>query len=1292
MLILVLAFLSGATLVTLFSFEQYSLRPLAEMAVTRITGRTFRIEGNLDARAGRIVTVRADGFRLANAEWGSREDMLIVEGFELAVDLLPLLGGVLSIDDVVIKSGKLLSEQDAQGRSNWAMFDGEHQTPDEDTGKAEDGSAFALLLAHAELLDIDITIKNPGLSRSLEIRLESFVQDAKRGDELSLVVAANVDNHPVSLQARIGPLRQLLAGGEIQFDFKGDLDVLSINADGRLDSWLAPTQSSLHITLESADVTRVTSMFALPEVGRGALALDIDMEPDGAHHRLDVAGSIGDLKLNANAHLQSLVSIGDTAIELIAEGPDLASIARLAGLDGLPATPFKVASNVTLSGTLLQIGETKVDFGTNHLVIKGAMNQFPTLLGTNLNLRLYGDNYLEFRELLGLAGNTGLKPQPFELHSDLVYNLRDQQEISAELTLGGTSAVLDGVFTENPQFVGSQLKYRIQSENTGDILRLLSRPSLMTDAFSLEGEVKRTSTGFNIDSTRLTLGENQLDIDGVIGDDPLRRDSNISLRYRGPDLDKIAGIAGYGGFVPAGVAAISAEAKAMPEGIRLNNLDMQLGRNRLKASGLIGMQPDLTGSRVNINVSGEDIAELLPPELIDYVPVQQSFEFSSTAASNRERITIERLDARLGEVRLLASGTVAMEPLKSGDTLIQVDVRGPNLAGIIPPQLSSYPLPEAEFSVVGGIGLDRQGLALDTVKVGIGANRLQLSGVVPLEPGADGLEVTVSATGPNLAELLPQDPERFDIGVLAFEMGGNVRLASGILTVRDLGFATARGRITGEFGIALDNPRSFGEFDLEASGDDLKAFMPIIPTYRPAAVAFDLDARGSWSDAKVRIDRGSLKLADSRIEAQGEFDLSNDSASTRLKLSASGRNLADLGQIQGVVLPPDPFQIEASVHGNTQGFEIPELIAIVGESDLQGSLQIGFADKPDIALALQSKLLDLTRFLPAEDSSAEVAAAPSGASTDGRVIPQITVPADRLNSLDMKTKIHVAELRWSNQILRDVDIEWSLQEGEFLARRIRATAPKGELVASFRISANGDRIATSGTLAAIDIVLGDGTPAVTGYSFPKQDFRLEFATEGSTVRELAANLNGYAQVTGKEGHMKNSIALNLLGNFFEELISAVNPFMKQEPYTTISCFAAYAEIVDGIATLNPGAVMQTDKLDMFAVGQVDLRSERIRLRFDTKARKGIGVNVSDFVNPFVGVGGTLARPKLGLDPKNAMFEGGVAYATGGLSIVLKGVYDRWFGAKNPCADFDKQAQEYLKANNLGMHREPATAD
>ena len=51
-----------------------------------------------------------------------------------------------------------------------------------------------------------------------------------------------------------------------------------------------------------------------------------------------------------------------------------------------------------------------------------------------------------------------------------------------------------------------------------------------------------------------------------------------------------------------------------------------------------------------------------------------------------------------------------------------------------------------------------------------------------------------------------------------------------------------------------------------------------------------------------------------------------------------------------------------------------------------------------------------------------------------------------------------------------------------------------------------------------------------------------------------------------------------------------------------------------------------------------------------------------------------------------MFQGGSAYASGELSIALKSMYVRSFGTTNPCAEFDKQAQDYMRTNEILEHK------
>jgi hypothetical protein len=56
-----------------------------------------------------------------------------------------------------------------------------------------------------------------------------------------------------------------------------------------------------------------------------------------------------------------------------------------------------------------------------------------------------------------------------------------------------------------------------------------------------------------------------------------------------------------------------------------------------------------------------------------------------------------------------------------------------------------------------------------------------------------------------------------------------------------------------------------------------------------------------------------------------------------------------------------------------------------------------------------------------------------------------------------------------------------------------------------------------------------------------------------------------------------------------------------------------------------------------------------------------------FTNPFVEIGGTLASPRVGFSAKGAA-SAGAAAATGGLSVLAQGLWDRIVGSTDQCKD------------------------
>jgi hypothetical protein len=62
-------------------------------------------------------------------------------------------------------------------------------------------------------------------------------------------------------------------------------------------------------------------------------------------------------------------------------------------------------------------------------------------------------------------------------------------------------------------------------------------------------------------------------------------------------------------------------------------------------------------------------------------------------------------------------------------------------------------------------------------------------------------------------------------------------------------------------------------------------------------------------------------------------------------------------------------------------------------------------------------------------------------------------------------------------------------------------------------------------------------------------------------------------------------------------------------------------------------------------------------------------------NPYIRLGGTLGDPTLEMKPLEAMTSTGIAVATGGLSILGKGLYDRITAEQKVCEKALKKAEK-----------------
>ena len=87
-----------------------------------------------------------------------------------------------------------------------------------------------------------------------------------------------------------------------------------------------------------------------------------------------------------------------------------------------------------------------------------------------------------------------------------------------------------------------------------------------------------------------------------------------------------------------------------------------------------------------------------------------------------------------------------------------------------------------------------------------------------------------------------------------------------------------------------------------------------------------------------------------------------------------------------------------------------------------------------------------------------------------------------------------------------------------------------------------------------------------------------------------------------------------------------------------------------------------------------LGTERLDLGFQTKPREGLGLSVGGIINSLFRVRGALARPAIEIDPAGTAKKTGFAFATGGLSIVAKSLFDRLSAEADMCRKLPRTRQ------------------
>lgn len=993
-----------------------------------------------------------------------------------------------------------------------------------------------------------------------------------------------------------------------------------------------------------------------------------------------LTGGIGASTLSLSGHLRDPMTLGGPSLHLDVAGPDVAAALAVFGLTSPLTGPFHVDAKVAPSDARVGLDLT-ARLQDVEAKLTGRVDALLDLERAEATVDARGPD----ASVIGAWTKvTGLPARPFRVAGDVRWEERHLDLDRVAVSVGGIAARVSGPLGPFPRIIGTDLAVEAHGDDLASLSKL-ARVELPSGPFDLRGRFLRREDGLALGPTDVHVGGAAVTAEGTIGQPPRVPNLDLTFHGAGPDASVLSSVARVA--LPA--ERFEVEGRVARDGVayRLEKIAGHLGGAAFAGGGTIVPVTGLTGSTGHVQVDGDDLAHTVGLFGGHGVP-PQPYSIAAAVSVAPGGYDFEDVVAHVGKMDAAAKGHVSA-PRFTTATSVAVSVSGNRLSDLTAWGVSAK-LPPDRFHVEGTLTIDDGVYRAPSVRGEVGEDRIEVHGVFGRLPDTSSYDADVKASGPSLAAVarfIPGDrPPRLPDA--PFDVGGHVRPADGAIALTN-----ATGTV-GAAKLSLDGTLG--------SKTDVTFHVTAPDTTLPAALlgarlpdgALDARGRVAHDGGGYRFDGVKLVLGPSAATIDGTLGNPPALAGSALSVDVEGPDLAAvLGPPTGLSpLPHDTFAARGRFEGDRRRIASDRFAAKLGASDVEGTLAIGLEDRTTIDADLRSRHLDVAGLIDdfrepaAEGDGAEDSAKKGKKDKTRLVLPEMPLELDFLRRIETHTQLAADEVDFPGVPMRGVAIDARVSDGGLHVERFEGTGANGGRLSLRAALAPADgryRLDLAGSLDDGRLTVFSGKQT-TGKE-PSLDVEIEVAGTGGSLHEIAASSQGRALVTLGAGHIPNTAVGKFSSGFFLSLLDVLNPFRKSSPDTPLECGVAAAAIDGGKMVVDPIAT-RTDKLTVLGKGKLDFGDEAVDLTWTLKPRRGVGINAGTIVNPFIKVGGTLANPKLETKPLDAAVTTGAAVATAGITVLLKGVYDRITAEKNVCAKALAKARAREAAQAAGAEK------
>jgi uncharacterized protein involved in outer membrane biogenesis len=380
----------------------------------------------------------------------------------------------------------------------------------------------------------------------------------------------------------------------------------------------------------------------------------------------------------------------------------------------------------------------------------------------------------------------------------------------------------------------------------------------------------------------------------------------------------------------------------------------------------------------------------------------------------------------------------------------------------------------------------------------------------------------------------------------------------------------------------------------------------------------------AWTADETMPVEAVLTSGRARLALSGPVRRDADLAASVFEARLTTPDFALLGPILGVALPRvTGVTAQARLGGLlTRELRLDAMTFSADAMEMTGDLAIALAPRTAFRGQLAARRIDL-------DALGGGTATPRPRATT-RVIPDIPLPLDALRGADAALRLSASQLVAGGTTWRDASGTLALTNGRLVLDPLQVTTPGGGIAGravldaaaqpphtELRLDSRGRGLDLAALRRAFGVPAGfDGSAEVA----------LDLRGQGATTRAIAATLSGQMGVAMVGGRFTGGTALRIGPDLLRILLPRGTP----SGGLTLRCLALRLSAEHGVAQ-SDALLMEGDfgRIDGNLV--INLRNETIAARLLPDISL-MGVTVRAPVT----IGGTLAEPRIGVEPGAAL--------------------------------------------------------